>query len=202
MIPLVLKYVSRETLPLFERYIDLLKLWNRKTGLIQEHTFEEVWERHILDSLQLITYLPDPLTSILDIGSGGGFPGIVLAISGYINITLCESNMRKSVFLEEVIRQLGLQAQVKNVRAETIQEKYQIVTSRACADLSTLLNLMKTVSRETTSKGVFLKGKTALKEIAEAKEKWAFQEEIYPSITEKEGKIIIIHNLTSKLRGQ
>lgn len=193
-------FVSSEIFPLFEKYICLLKGWNRKTGLVQENTLPAIWERHILDSLQLLPYVSSS-SSLIDIGSGGGFPGIVLLIAGRKNITLCESNIRKAVFLEEVIRQLDLKARVENTRIENIEEKFEIVVSRACADLDTLLKFMYHVSCETNCKGVFLKGKNVEKEIEVAKNKWRFDIQLHPSITEKEGKIVIVKNLQPQLRG-
>lgn len=200
MKPSLLQYVSSDTFPLFEKYIQLLKEWNRKTGLVQENTLPDVWERHILDSLQLLPFLSS-FSPLIDIGSGGGFPGIVLAIAGRKNITLCESNTRKSVFLEEVLRQLDLKAIVRNARIEDVKEKYEMVVSRACADLSTLLKFMHYVSCETNCTGVFLKGKNVEKEIEIAKDKWMFEVQMPPSITEKEGKVIIINNLKPIRRG-
>lgn len=195
---LIFNYVSRETLPLLKEYVTLIEQWNRKTGLVQQNTLEHIWERHILDSVQLTTYFENKNQSILDIGSGGGLPGIIIAISGYTNVTLCESNIRKVVFLEEVIRKLNLSVKVIHDRVENLCENYDIITSRACANLEKLLGFMKNVSRETGSFGVFPKGKTALHEIEEAKKTWDFNAEIFPSTTSDEGKIIVVRNLRMK----
>lgn len=132
---LISNYVSRETIPLFEDYINLIKQWNRKTGLVQVDTIDNIWDRHILDCLQLIPHLPNKDAAILDIGTGGGFPGIVLAIAGYNNLTLCESNIRKTVFLDEVARRLSLKVRIIHERVEDLIEKFDIITSRACASL-------------------------------------------------------------------
>jgi 16S rRNA (guanine527-N7)-methyltransferase len=195
---IIYKYVSRETIPLYEKYIELIKKWNRKTGLVQENTLSSIWHRHILDCLQIIPYISDKTISILDIGTGGGFPGIVLSIAGYNNIHLCESNIRKCVFLEEVIRQLNLSAKVINSRVEKIDQKYNVIVSRACASLDQLLSYMFNVSRETNSIGIFLKGKTAEIEIESAQKEWDFNFELSPSITSEDSKIIIIKTLQSK----
>lgn len=195
---LIFNYVSRETIPVYEQYIELIKSWNRKTGLVQLNTLNTIWDRHILDSLQIIPYLEDKSASILDIGTGGGFPGIVLSIAHFKNIHLCESNIRKVVFLEEVVRQLSLSAKVINDRAENIKSKYDIIVSRACASLNQLLYYMLNVSCETGSTGIFLKGRTALKEIEEAQENWNFSFDLFPSITSEGSKIIIVKNLQSK----
>lgn len=191
-------YVSRETIPAYENYIELIKKWNRKTGLVQQHTLATIWERHILDCIQIIPYLGNKSNSILDIGTGGGFPGILLSIAGFENIDLCESNIRKTVFLEEAIRHLNLSAKVINNRVENINNKYDIIVSRACASLDQLLCYMLNVSHETSSTGVFLKGKTAALEIEEAQKKWDFNFELFPSITSENSKIIIVKNLKNK----
>jgi len=194
----IYNYVSHETIPIYERYIELIKKWNRKTGLVQADTLSTIWERHILDSVQIIPYLKDRSNSILDIGTGGGFPGITLSIAGFNNMDLCESNIRKTVFLEEVVRLLNLSARVINNRVENINKKYDIIVSRACAPLNQLFYYMENVSRETGSTGVFLKGKTALQEIEEAQKKWNFSSQLFPSITSEGSKIIIVKNLQSK----
>lgn len=195
---LIFNYVSRETIFSYEKYIELIKKWNRRTGLVQENTIDTIWDRHILDSLQIIPYLSDKSVSILDIGTGGGFPGIVLSIAGFKNIHLCESNIRKTVFLEEVVRLLNLSAKVINDRAENIGNRYDIIVSRACASLDQLFYYMLNVSRETGSTGVFLKGKTAIQEIEEAQKNWDFNFELFPSITSEDSKIIIVKNLQNK----
>lgn len=198
---LIFNYVSRETIPLFREYISLIKQWNRKTALVQKDSIENIWERHILDSLQLIPYLPNIEHSILDIGSGGGFPGIVLAIAGYTNLTLCDSNTRKTVFLSEVVRTLGLKVTIINDRVENLKGHYDVITSRACAHLNILFNFMDSVSRETNSYGVFLKGKLIAREIDEAKQHWLFEYKLHQSITSPDGRIAIVKNLTSKEKG-
>ena len=198
MTNLIFNYVSRETLPLIKEYVTIIEQWNRKTGLVQQNTLESIWERHILDSIQLTKYLGNKDQSILDIGSGGGLPGIIIAISGYTDVTLCESNIRKVVFLEEVIRKLNLPVKVIHDRVENINQHYDIIVSRACANLEKLLGFMKNVSRETGSFGVFPKGKTAILEIEEAKKTWDFNTELFPSITSDEGTIIVVRNLKAK----
>lgn len=198
---LIFNYVSRETFPILKDYVNLVKKWNRKTGLVQIETLDTIWERHILDCLQIIPHLPNKKAAILDIGTGGGFPGILLAIAGYMKVNLCESNIRKVVFLEEVIRQLNLPTKIINQRVENISESYDYITSRACAKLGMLLRYMNNVSRETGSIGIFLKGKTVEMEVEEAQQEWVFDLELIPSITAKESKIIIVRNLAPKLKG-
>lgn len=198
---LILNYVSPDAVPRLEEFVALIKKWNRKTGLVQENSLDIIWDRHVLDCLQIIPLLKEKDKSILDIGSGAGFPGIVLAIAGYTNVHLCESNSRKAAFLEEVIRQLKLSAIVINKRVEKITGPFDYITSRACSKLDVLLGFMKNVSRETGSVGVFLKGKTVQLELDEAQKNWHFEAEFVPSITAEESKIIVVRNLIPHLKG-
>ncbi|WP_052046084.1 16S rRNA (guanine(527)-N(7))-methyltransferase RsmG [Candidatus Paracaedibacter symbiosus] len=195
---LIFNYVSHETISSFEAFITLIKKWNRKTGLVQVDTLDAIWDRHILDSLQIIPFIGSKDNQILDIGTGGGFPGILLAIAGFTKIELCESNIRKTVFLTEAVRELKLPTKVIHDRVENISTQYDVIVSRACASLELLLQYMKNVSRETGTTGVFLKGKTASEEIDTALEKWDFDYDLFPSITAKDSKIIVVRNLKGK----
>lgn len=190
-------HVSRETYLKFNLYQDEIRKWNKAFSLVQNKTLEEFAFRHLIDSLQIIQYIPDINSKIIDIGTGAGFPGMVLAMHGYHHITLVESNSKKALFLSELSRKTNTDVKIFNVRADTISEKFDFVVSRACSSLVNLLSLMKIVSRETTQ-GIFHKGETHMAEIEEAKEKWKFQYDLHPSVTESKSKIIIIRNLESK----
>lgn len=212
--------VSRETYKKLSIYKTTLLQWNRKTGLIQIDSFDDYDSRHVLDSLQLIQLIEN-LThkigfrepqeeegidnsnllknlQIIDIGSGSGFPGMVLAIAGYENITLCESNGKKCIFLEEVARLTSTPVKILHARAEQVLEKYDLVISRACADLDALLRLMKNVSRETTTVGLFHKGKTWRSELDHAQQHWSFDYNAHPSITQNDSVILEIWNLNPR----
>ena len=104
--------VSRETLDKLSAYVDLLIKWQRRINLVGPNTVADVWRRHLLDSAQLYSHLADPKARLLDLGSGAGFPGLVLSILGAKDVTLIESNQKKCSFLGEVIRQTGCAAQV------------------------------------------------------------------------------------------
>jgi 16S rRNA (guanine527-N7)-methyltransferase len=202
----VMRYVSRETIERLSIYIDLIQQWNRRTGLIQIKTLDDVWQRHILDSLQLIPLLTphtlssdvDTSLSIIDIGTGAGFPGMVLAIVGIPNITLCESNVRKCVFLEEVARLTKTSVKITNNRIEHLDRKHDLILSRACAELNLLLEYMHFVSRETKSRALFHKGKNVNQEICNAQKKWSFSYHKYQSIVNSEGYILEITELKPK----
>jgi 16S rRNA (guanine527-N7)-methyltransferase len=201
----LLTFVSRETLDKLNSYITLLTEWNRNTSLVQIKTIDSIWSRHVLDSLQILPYLKkiiqdmDGDCQILDVGSGAGFPGMVLAIAGIQNITLCESNIRKCVFLEEVTRLTGASVTIENRRVEELEKKYDLVISRACADLSLLLSFAYIVSREThLPRAVFHKGQNVNKEILEANKKWSFSFDQYPSILDSEGCILEVFDIKPK----
>ena len=128
--------VSRETLFKFEAYLTLLEKWQRRINLVANSTMANVWQRHILDSAQLIKFYPANTKKILDVGSGAGFPGLVLAIMGDVTVDLVESDQRKAVFLSTVIRELGLPAKVHNQRIETMPNlRPDVITARALASV-------------------------------------------------------------------
>ncbi len=203
------QYVSRETIEKLDVYINLLSEWNRNTSLVQFKTLENVWSRHVLDSLQILPHVKrasdeiksinSQLCNIIDIGTGAGFPGMVLAISGINDIYLCESNVRKCVFLEEVARLTGTKVTILNNRIEEIEKDYDLILSRACADLTMILSFAQIVSRETRlPRAILHKGKNVNKEILEANKKWSFSFDQYPSILEPEGCILDVFDIKPK----
>jgi 16S rRNA (guanine527-N7)-methyltransferase len=221
--------LSPSTLGKFKTYQLLLEEWNQRTSLVQENTLNDFYNRHILDSLQLIPLL-DPLNtplkkhdippillayiesgimldnrigngrelSIVDVGTGAGFPGLVLAICGFSNITLCESNFKKCVFLGEVARQTDTVVSIANKRVEDVVEKFDVVLSRALTELVKLCFIMKQLSRNPNSLGVFHKGKAWKDEVKEAHKCWEFELGCYKSITSDEGVILSLNQLKSK----
>lgn len=188
--------VSRETLQKLDTYYDLLIKWQQKINLISPKTLDEVWSRHFLDSAQLFSLLSYTDKSIFDIGSGAGFPGLVLSVMGASQINLVESDGRKCVFLSEVIRQTSSNAKVHNCRIESLPPEINAatVTSRACASLDLLLNYSHPLLSE-DGECLFLKGRGAEQEIEEAERRWMFHVEQYPSIVDEEGCILRIRNL-------
>ena len=159
--------VSRETLSQFEAYLALLEKWQRRINLVGNSTMVDVWQRHILDSAQLIKFYPPNTKKILDVGSGAGFPGLVLAIMGNVEVDLVESDQRKAIFLSTVIRSLGLQAKVHNQRIETLPNLApDVITARALAPVSKLMKLIENqISLDTVC--LFLKGASVEDELTE-----------------------------------
>ncbi len=154
-----------------EKYINILSIWQKHVNLISKNTLENIYERHILDSAQLFDLIPENTKILMDVGSGAGFPGLVLGImnktAGFPikQIILVESDTKKATFLNEVNRQLSLNIKIKNERIEKIDDvKADVITARAFAELNQILTFcQKIVSRETIL--ILPKGNTADQEI-------------------------------------
>jgi 16S rRNA (guanine527-N7)-methyltransferase len=192
--------VSRETFERFSVYHDLLLKWQSKINLISNDTIADIWQRHFLDSLQLLPYIENKNKVIVDLGSGAGFPAMVLAVAGYQNVHLVESDKRKAAFLREVARVTDAKVSIHNCRIEEIElPKVDIFTSRACAPLDKLLNLIANkVPRETIC--LFHKGKNYSIEHDEASLNWQYDMMATPSIADSQGVIMKISNLQKKVK--
>ena len=162
--------ILKESKQDIEKYIKILLDWQKHVNLISKNTIPEIQKRHILDSAQLWKYIPDSIKILTDVGSGGGFPGIILGIlnktAGFpLKITLIESDYKKAIFLKEINRQLGINLNILSERVEKVNNfKSDIITARAFTELNQIFILCKKiVSRETI--WVLLKGKSFQKEI-------------------------------------
>lgn len=187
----MLDKVSRETL---ERYLEILLKWNKSINLISSKDSKDVFQRHILDSAQLLPYITDTKSFIADLGSGAGLPGAVLSIMGCKNIHLIEQDERKCVFLREVKRQLKLDYEVINKDIKFIDNRYDVCVSRGLGNLETLLSY----SQQLLNKDgycLFLKGKKVDEEIAQAEQKFMFNYKKHSSITDQNGIILEIRNI-------
>ena len=156
------------------------------------------WERHFVDSYQLLSYLPPEQISLIDLGSGAGFPGLVLAIlrPENLSVTLVESDFKKCIFLENVSRETKTSVRIFQSRIESLEESIQgdVITARGLSPLPQLFDYAFPLMKE-MSVGFFLKGKDVEKEIEEAQKKWEFSLEIFPSLTESKGRILKIKHL-------
>lgn len=190
--------VPRGTFLHLQTYQHLLETWQKKLNLVSPASLPKAWERHFLDSCQLLPYLPKGEKSLIDMGSGAGFPGLVLAMlrPDDLHVTLVEADFKKCVFLENVSRGTFLSVTVLCSRIESLNPLLQadVITSRGLASLSQLLNYAFPLMKP-SSIGLFLKGKDAEKEIEEAHKKWDFTLEIYPSLTDSTGRILKIEHL-------
>ena len=181
-----------------QQYVDLLLFWNKRINLIGAATSEEVWERHINDCAQLRKYIPEN-KSLIDLGTGGGLPGIVLSILLTNPIILVESDQRKCVFLREVKRQLRLNYQVIEGRIEQIENfKSDIIISRALAPLYQLLVLSQQLMK-LDSEMILLKGGNHCAEIEEAQGNgWSFDFRTFKSETSCNGVILEVKNIKNR----
>ncbi len=187
--------VSRETNERLNIYADLLRKWNPSINLVSKSTIETLWQRHIVDSAQVFDLGPHPVAHWADLGSGGGFPGLVVAIMAMEQAspqktTLVESDARKCTFLRTVIRETGANASVVNDRIENIPPlDADILSARALADLTTLLAFAE---RHLNAQGlaIFPKGVQWQKEVEEAQSKWRFDFQFAKSETET-GPVIL-----------
>ncbi len=187
--------VSRETTAKLERYEALLKEWNERFNLVAASTIPHIWQRHFLDSAQLFPLLPSKATRLVDLGSGAGFPGMVLAIMGVPEVHLIESTGKKARFLETVAAELGLNVTVHNERAEKVRNlAADVVTARAVTALPELLSLAKPFMGK-DSVTLFLKGEKADAELTEAHKYWTFSVEKKGSLSDPSGTILKLCDL-------
>ena len=186
--------VSREIIDKFQAYLTLLEKWQRRINLVSNSTLADAWRRHILDSGQLAAYYPPQTRQILDVGSGAGFPGLVLAIMGNVTVDLVESDQRKAVFLSTVIRELGLPAKVYNQRIETMPNLHpDVITARALAPVPKLLNLIETqMSAECVC--LFLKGASVEDELTNLQSYSTMVATTHPSLSGATGVVLELKN--------
>ena len=186
--------VSRETIDKFQAYLTLLEKWQRRINLVSNSTLAEVWQRHILDSGQLAAHYPPKTRHILDIGSGAGFPGLVLAIMGGVTVDLVESDQRKAVFLSTVTRELGLPAKVHNQRIENMPNlRPDVITARALAPVPKLLNLIET-QLSSTCVCLFLKGASVEDELTNLQSYSTMTPTTHPSLSGPSGVVLELKN--------
>jgi 16S rRNA (guanine527-N7)-methyltransferase len=182
--------ISQETVGKLSLYHDLLLKWQSKINLIGPDTINNIWQRHFLDSLQLINHLDNLSDKMVDLGSGAGFPGMVLAMAGARDVHLIESDARKVVFLKEAARLTRTAVTIYHCRIEDRPiGEVKIILARACAQLDALLPLASFYFSHGTD-CLFHKGKNYSKEIEDAKEKWRFEHTIFPSVTDTQGIIL------------
>ena len=189
--------VSRETFDDLERYVTLLKKWTKRINLISAATIPVIWDRHVRDSVQVYRSISGSEGIWLDVGSGGGLPGIVLAIirkheASGVKTVLIESDLRKATFLRAVSRELDLRAEVISERIEAADPVgASVISARALGPLEALLGFAE---RHLAPGGhaVFPKGETWQKEVDNARKTWRFDLDVVQSETDKKAAILII----------
>ncbi len=186
--------VSREIKEKLLEYVDILTKWNKSINLISSGDVEKIWERHIVDSLQLLQYIDNINIKVLDIGSGAGFPGIIVSLSGIKKVTLVESDQRKVVFLNQVKKISPNEIIIINDRVENLKDiDCDILTSRAFSSLDKLFSVCCNFNIK--NKMLLHKGSSFADELDQAKKHWLFDLKIHDSITPGMGKILEIYNL-------
>ena len=193
--------VSRETLARLEAYAALLAQWNERINLVGRDSLRDVWRRHFLDSAQLIPHLPRDTRSLIDLGSGAGFPGLVLAILDVPEVELVESDARKCAFLREAARIADAPVRVHHARIEAVPpHEVEVVTARACAPLDRLLVMAQRFSAPHTV-CLFLKGERAREELTAARRGWTMRAACHPSRADPRGVILKLEQVAREPQG-
>ena len=211
--------VSRETMARLERYAVLLEKWSRAINLVSQASLKHLWRRHMLDSAQLLPLLPPPPLGrprvVLDLGSGAGFPGLVLAMLGAGEVHLVESDAKKTAFLREAARLTETAVEIHDGRIEDLPAiRTDVLTARALAPLPRLLDLVapffqapepaapnEQANRQANTEGptaIFPKGRNVDRELTDSAEKWMMRVEVIPSRSDPLGRIIRLQGLARR----
>jgi 16S rRNA (guanine527-N7)-methyltransferase len=192
--------VSRETLARLETYADLLILWSARINLVGRATIVDLWRRHILDSAQLHPLIPETARSLIDLGSGAGLPGLVLAILGVPGVELIEADSRKAAFLREAARVTGTEMTIRPCRIQAVaSHPADVVTARACAPLDELLGFAERFIAPHTL-CLFLKGERCGQELTAANKRWTMRASVEPSLSDRRGVILRLQQVTREPR--
>jgi 16S rRNA (guanine527-N7)-methyltransferase len=184
--------VSRETTARLEIYAAALARWQKAINLVGRATLEAVWQRHVLDSAQLLQHLPEPAAPLVDLGSGAGFPGLVLAILGVPDVHLVEADARKAAFLAETARLTGTKITLHQQRIDAVTAfPAAVVTARALAPLAAVLGLAQRFFGPATI-GLFHKGRDWRRELTLAEEAWTMELRCLPSVADPDSIIMRI----------
>lgn len=189
--------VSRETLARLKTYVGMLEDWNARHNLVSAGSLADVWRRHVWDSAQLAKYVPADARTLADLGSGAGFPGLVLAelLRDRVRVTLFESIAKKCAFLQAVSDRLELNSRIENSRMEAAPtESFDVITARACAPLDKLLGYAQHFAGSNTV-CLLLKGQNVGSELTEARKHWKMSLQQHPSLTDPSGSLLEIREL-------
>ena len=184
-----------ETVQKIERFVALLEKWQSKKNLVGKSTLPDVWHRHVLDSAQLAPLIADTKGKIADIGSGAGFPGLILAIVTGRNVHLIDSDMGKCAFLAEAARVTEATVTIINRRIESVTDiKFSVVIARAVAPLVDLIGLAKRIM-EPNGTCFFLKGQKVSEELTKALKSWKMIVTRIPSVTDKNATVLKLESI-------
>lgn len=192
--------VSRETFAALQALEALVRRWTPAINLVSKGTLPHLWTRHIVDSAQLFSLCPESAETWVDMGSGGGFPGLVIAILARearpnLRVTLVESDLRKATFLRQAAQTLNLDVAVKSQRIESLEPLHaDVLSARALASLQELVAI---ASQHLQPNGlaIFPKGARFQEELAQARETWAFDVDTRPSLSDGEAAILVIRSI-------
>ena len=191
------RHVPRETFEKIEAYAALLREENTRQNLISASSLNQLWERHILDSAQLVRFEPHAGASWVDVGSGAGLPGIVIACLVQGPVTLIEPRRLRADFLHRVTESLRLNASVFPGKVERAGKQYDVITARAVANLAELVKISAHLS---TRKSIWVipKGRDAQRELAEAQQAWQGAFHVERSATDPESRIVIVTGVKAR----
>ncbi len=180
-------------------FLKELAIHNKRTNLVGKSTLVNPWRSHILDCIQVSPFIKNKNSTILDMGTGAGLPGLVLAIIGYKNVNLVDSNWKKINFVKYISKKLGISVKILLSRIEKLNNpRFDFLISRALASLNKLFIYSHKLTNKNTVL-IFLKGKKVKNEIQEAKKIWSFNSEIYPSQSDERGSVLIVKKLKIKI---
>ena len=188
--------VSRETFDRLVLFEQNLRKWNEKVNLVSRASLEDVWKRHFLDSAQVFGLLGQNLSPLLDLGSGAGFPGLVLSIMGVEEVHLVESDQRKAAFLAETATLCGSNAVIHACRIEALEGiNPGVMTARALAPMGRLMELAYPHFGARTT-GIFLKGQNVGSELTEAYKIWKMRVDRVPSRSDPSGTLVVVREVS------
>lgn len=190
--------VSRETRAKLEKFAAILVAESARQNLISKSTIDAIWDRHIIDSSQLLSLAPPRAPTWVDIGSGGGLPGLVLACLG-ARVTLVEPRRLRVEFLRAAAGALDIDVEVVGKNAEKLQGNFDVITARAVARLDRLLWMTRHLSHDGTI-WILPKGKNAKSELVEARRNWHCHVREVPSLTSADSTILVISKVKAKRR--
>jgi 16S rRNA (guanine527-N7)-methyltransferase len=196
--------VPRETLEKLEAFVGLLTEENERQNLISRASLDLVWERHILDSAQLLRFAPRGASTWLDLGTGAGFPGLVIALMSSARVTMVESRRLRVDFLQRAaaLLQIENQAEILCTRVESLESRhFDVISARAFAPLDKLLNLAARFSTEQT-RWILPKGRNAKTELEAAESLWQGNFRLEPSITDADAHIIVAEAVRPRIKGK
>lgn len=191
--------VSRETFERLRAYVERLKTESTRQNLVSSLSLGHIWERHILDSAQLVRFEPHAGASWVDVGSGAGLPGVVIACLVEGHVTLVEPRRLRVEFLRDTVSALNLAAEVECGRIEGIAGRFDVITGRAVAPLPKFIAMSHHLSTEKTV-WALPKGRSAQSELAEAERAWQGMFHVEQSVTDADSQIVVGTGVRAKTK--